>query len=79
MKEHGKLFMDKYYVTLHPAAALRNPANIEIMRSDFRASDFLGSYYNIFKLNYSKFIPSVIDACYQFHIRGNWLGSQRIA
>ncbi|AGO60320.1 uracil-DNA glycosylase family protein [Ferroplasma acidarmanus] len=37
MKEHGKLFMDKYFVTLHPAAALRNPANVEIMRSDFRA------------------------------------------
>ncbi len=35
MKEHGKLFLDKYFVTLHPAAALRNPANLEIMKSDF--------------------------------------------
>jgi len=36
MKEHGTLFQDKYFVTLHPAAALRNPANVEIMESDFK-------------------------------------------
>jgi DNA polymerase len=34
-KEHGKLFDEKYFVTLHPAAALRNPANLEIMKGDF--------------------------------------------
>ncbi|WP_337860506.1 uracil-DNA glycosylase family protein [Ferroplasma sp.] len=36
MKEHGALFDNKYFVTLHPAAALRNPENLKIMRSDFQ-------------------------------------------
>lgn len=36
MDEHGKLFENKYFVTLHPAAALRNPENLKIMESDFQ-------------------------------------------
>ncbi len=43
MKDHGKLFNEKYFVTLHPAAALRNPANLEIMKADFQ---ILKNFFN---------------------------------
>ncbi len=44
---HGKIIENKYLVTVHPAAALRNPVNLEIMKSDFNVLDeFLKSHGN---------------------------------
>ena len=44
---HGKIIENKYLVTVHPAAALRNPANLEIMKFDFKILDkFLKSHEN---------------------------------
>ncbi len=36
MNNHGKFIDNLYFITLHPAAALRNPANLKIMESDFK-------------------------------------------
>jgi DNA polymerase len=42
---HGKIIENKYLITVHPAAALRNPANLEVMKSDFKVLDeFLKSH-----------------------------------
>ncbi len=44
---HGKILENKYLITLHPAAALRNPASLEIMKSDFKILDnYLKSHGN---------------------------------
>ncbi len=36
MSNHGKFIDNLYFITLHPAAALRNPENIKIMENDFK-------------------------------------------
>ena len=44
---HGKIIENKYLITVHPAAALRNPANLEIMKSDFKVlGEFIKSHRN---------------------------------
>ncbi|MEM0139556.1 MAG: uracil-DNA glycosylase family protein [Ferroplasma sp.] len=35
MENHGKFIGNKYFITFHPAAALRNPATLDLMRADF--------------------------------------------
>ncbi len=36
MENHGKFINNLYFITLHPAAALRNPENLKIMEDDFK-------------------------------------------
>jgi DNA polymerase len=35
MKHHGELLHNKYFITIHPSAAVRLKKNVEIIRQDF--------------------------------------------